>query len=273
MGLFDKLNLNNFKSLGMSSNNSTASATDDMSKGDFNELRQGYKQDFSSSNSSILGNKMANAFGMKQDNSSPNAFSGGSFLGDAMANFSNKMPNKAPAPVPGAATPGNADGSGSMQINGENYAVQKQNSGPSSNGTGSARSNFNNISANRIQGASMGNKKIIKDLIPDSKLRNKTTINTSEKTKGNKSKYKEKYRDTIEVHDIEGDKKGVKNYIDTSSKTKGNKEKRKQFFSDGTRGSLQKQKTGGKLRERRTTKGGTKRRIEKAEENLKDSKK
>jgi len=106
--------------------------------------------------------------------------------------------------------------------------------------------------------------------IPDSKLRSKTTISTSEKTKGNKSKYKEKYRDTIEVHDIEGDKKGVKTYLDTSSKTKGNKEKRKQFFSDGNKGTLQKQKSGGKLRERKTTKGGTKRRIKKAEKNLKD---
>ena len=105
----------------------------------------------------------------------------------------------------------------------------------------------------------------IKGKIPDSKLRNKTTISSD-----NKSKFKEKYRDTIEVHDIEGDKKGVKTYIDTSSKTKGNKEKRKQFYSDGTKGSLQKQKTGGKLRERKTTKGGTKRRIKKAEKNLKN---
>ena len=69
----------------------------------------------------------------------------------------------------------------------------------------------------------------MKERIPDSKVRNKTTISTSEKTKGNKSKYKEKYRDTIEVHDIEGDKKGVKTYLDTSSKTKGNKEKTKQL--------------------------------------------
>ena len=111
---------------------------------------------------------------------------------------------------------------------------------------------------------------LMKERIPDSKVRNKTTISTSETTKGNKSKFKEKYRDTIEVHDIEGDKKGVKTYIDTSSKTKGNKEKRKQFFSDGDKGTLQKQKNSGKLRERKTTKGGTKRRIKKAEKNLKD---
>ena len=111
---------------------------------------------------------------------------------------------------------------------------------------------------------------LMKERIPDSKLRNKTTINTSGTTKGNKSKFKEKYRDTIEVHDIEGKNKGVKTYIDTSSKTKGNKEKTKQFFSDGDKGTLQKQKTGGKLRERKTTKGGTKRRIKRAEKNLKD---
>ena len=111
--------------------------------------------------------------------------------------------------------------------------------------------------------------------IPDSKLRAKTTIVTSEKTKGNKSKYKEKYRDTIEVHDIEGKNKGVKTYIDTSSKTRGNKEKTKQFFSDpsitGDKGTLQKQKNSGKLRHRKTTKGGTKRRIKRAEKNLKES--
>ena len=110
----------------------------------------------------------------------------------------------------------------------------------------------------------------MKEKMPDSKVRNKSTISTSEKTKGNKSKYKEKYRDTIEVQDIEGDKKGVKTYLDTSSKTRGNKEKRKQFFADGDKGRLQKQKNGGKLRERKTTKGGTKRRIKKAEKNLKD---
>jgi len=110
----------------------------------------------------------------------------------------------------------------------------------------------------------------MKGKIPDSKLRSKTTINTSETTKGNKSKSKEKYRDTIEVHDIEGDRKGVKTYLDTSSKKKGNKEKSKKFFSDGGKGTLEKQKNGGKLRHRKTTKGGTKRRIKKAEENLKD---
>ncbi len=110
----------------------------------------------------------------------------------------------------------------------------------------------------------------MKEKMPDSKVRNKSTISTSEKTKGNKSKYKEKYRDTIEVQDIEGDKKGVKTYLDTSSKTRGNKEKTKQFLFDGDKGTLQKQKTSGKLRERKTTKGGTKRRIKKAEKNLKD---
>jgi hypothetical protein len=106
--------------------------------------------------------------------------------------------------------------------------------------------------------------------IPDSQLRSKTTIHSKSKSKGNKSKFKEKTRSTIEVHDIEGEKEGVKTYLDTSSTKKGNKEKVKQFFYDGTTGSLQKRKTSGKLRERKTTKGGTKRRIARAEKNLED---
>ncbi len=113
--------------------------------------------------------------------------------------------------------------------------------------------------------------------VPNSKLRDKTTINTSETTKGKKHKFKEKVRSTTEVHDIEGSEKGKKLYLDVTQKTKskaigkGTKSKYKQFYSDGERSSIQKQGgfgRGNKLRERKTTKRGAKRRIKKAEKNL-----
>tara|TARA_R100000935_G_scaffold9144_1_gene18786 strand:- start:3923 stop:4267 length:345 start_codon:yes stop_codon:yes gene_type:complete len=107
----------------------------------------------------------------------------------------------------------------------------------------------------------------MKEKIPDSSIRSKSTISTSETKKGNKSKS----RDTIEVHDIEGDKKGKKFYIDTKEKTKNNKSKFKEFSGDeGEKGYIRKTNKKGKTTERRTTKGGAKRRIKKAEKNLKD---
>ena len=107
--------------------------------------------------------------------------------------------------------------------------------------------------------------------IPDSELRSKMTIHSKSKSKGNKSKFKEKTRSTIEVHDIEGKNKDKKIYLDTYSKTKNGKEKIKEFFAkEGERGSIQKTNKKGKTKERKTTKGGTKRRIARAEKNLED---
>ena len=107
--------------------------------------------------------------------------------------------------------------------------------------------------------------------IPDSQVRSKMTIHSKSKSKGNKSKFKEKTRSTIEVHDIEGENKDKKTYLDTSSKTKNGKEKIKEFYAHGgERGFIQKTNKKGKTRERKTTKGGTKRRIAKAEKNLED---
>ncbi len=110
----------------------------------------------------------------------------------------------------------------------------------------------------------------MKERIPDSKLRSKTTISTSQKTKGNKSKFKQNVRSTVEDHDTEGDKKDVKFYIDSKEKTKGSKSKFKQFAGTEDKGYVSKVNTRGKRTERKTTKGGTKRRIKRAEKNLKD---
>ncbi len=113
----------------------------------------------------------------------------------------------------------------------------------------------------REDGASM------KSRIPDSQLRSKTTINQKQE----KGKFKSKSRDTVEVHDTEGKKKGVKTYIDTKQKTKGGKSKFKQFAgTEGEKGYVKKTNRRGKETGRRTTKGGAGRRIKKAEKNLKD---
>jgi len=112
----------------------------------------------------------------------------------------------------------------------------------------------------REDGASM------KSRIPDSRIRSKTTINQDQE----KGKFKSKSRKTIESHDIEGNKKGVKTYIDTNQKTKGGKSKFKQFAgTEGEKGYVRSINRRGKETERRTTKGGTKRRIKKAEKNIK----
>ena len=108
---------------------------------------------------------------------------------------------------------------------------------------------------------------LMKRRIPDSQVRSKTTINQSQEN----GKFKSQTRSTIEAHDIEGKKKGVKTYIDTKQKTKGSKSKFKQFAgTEGERGYVQKINKRGKRTERRTTKGGTGRRIKRAEKNLKD---
>jgi len=107
----------------------------------------------------------------------------------------------------------------------------------------------------------------MKRRIPDSQVRSKTTINQDQK----KGKFKSQTRSTIEAHDIEGKKKGVKTYIDTKQKTKGSKSKFKQFAgTEGEKGYVRKINRRGKETEKRTTKGGTVRRIKKAEKNLKD---
>ena len=107
----------------------------------------------------------------------------------------------------------------------------------------------------------------MKRRIPDSQVRSKTTIDQNQE----KGKFKSKTRSTIEAHDIEGKKKGIKTYIDTKQKTKGNKSKFKQFAgTEGEKGYVRKINRRGKETERRTTKGGTRRRIKRAEKNLKN---
>jgi hypothetical protein len=111
----------------------------------------------------------------------------------------------------------------------------------------------------------------MKRRIPDSQIRSKSTINTSQKTKGDKSKFKESSRSTIEAHDIEGKEKGVKTYIDTKQKNKDGKYKFKEFAgTEGEKGYVRKINRRGKETNKRTTKGGARRRIKRAEKNLKD---
>lgn len=109
---------------------------------------------------------------------------------------------------------------------------------------------------------------LMKERIPDSQVRSKTTLNENQQ----KGKFKSKYRNTIEAHDIEGKNKGVKSYMDTYEKKKGNKSKFKRFYgTEGERGIQQKSKLiGSGIKERKLTKKGTKKRIAKAEQNLKD---
>tara|TARA_R100001440_G_scaffold34231_1_gene53214 strand:- start:267 stop:665 length:399 start_codon:yes stop_codon:yes gene_type:complete len=107
--------------------------------------------------------------------------------------------------------------------------------------------------------------------IPNSQIRSRSDINTSQENKGKKTKFKSNVRSTIEAHDTEGNKKGVKTYIDTKQETIGSKSKFKQFSgTEGEKGYQRKINKRGKERSRRLTKGGTKRRIASAEEYLKE---
>ena len=151
MGLFSKFNFSNFRNLGMKGVNSDPAPNKDMSKGKgfFNKLNQGYKNDSLTSNFEESNRDRFKSFGQLNMNS----------------------PFKQQQPVsPGAGVGGNADGSGSMQINGESYTVQKQNSAPATNGTGSAMPNFSSGAFGRLQNAATGmGGPMMKDLMPGKK--------------------------------------------------------------------------------------------------------
>ena len=153
MGLFSKFNFSNFRNLGMKGVNSDPAPNKDMSKGKgfFNKLNQGYKNDSLTSN-------------FEESNR-------GGFKNFGQLNMNSPFKQQQQQPVsPGAGVGGNADGSGSMQINGESYTVQKQNSAPATNGTGSAMPNFSSGAFGRLQNAATGmGGPMMKDLMPGKK--------------------------------------------------------------------------------------------------------
>tara|TARA_R110002124_G_scaffold268169_2_gene435721 strand:+ start:40 stop:744 length:705 start_codon:yes stop_codon:yes gene_type:complete len=152
MGLFSKFNFSNFRNLGMKGVNSDPAPNKDMSKGEgfFNKLNRGYKNDSFTSSFEESNRDRSKNFGQ--------------------LNMNSPFKQQQQPVSPGAGVGGNADGSGSMQINGESYTVQKQNSTPATNGTGSAMPNFSSGAFGRLQNAATGmGGPMMKDLMPEKK--------------------------------------------------------------------------------------------------------